>query len=296
MGDMTDQTETDRSRAPQAHPAVPHAPRHFAPRWRYYIGMVTVLACMALLFLPCSAYTIEFPGPTANVLGKVSEAKNAKDMISISGGKTYRSKGKLLLTTVSATGVPGYPATNAQVLWAWFSRHTIVVPQEVEYPANQTPEEYRKESSEQMDQAQDSAQNQALSFLRKRGVDVSGLKVTMNVDNIGGPSAGMMYTLGAISKLTPEDETGGKVIAGTGTMEKDGTIGAIGGIQLKMVGALRDGAAWFIAPKSNCRQVVGNVPQGLRVVAVSNLEEAYKALVAIGSGKGGSLETCQAAK
>ena len=80
MGDMTDQTETDRSRAPQAHPAVPHAPRHFAPRWRYYIGMVTVLACMALLFLPCSAYTIEFPGPTGNVLGKVSKAKNAKDM------------------------------------------------------------------------------------------------------------------------------------------------------------------------------------------------------------------------
>ena len=95
MGDMTDQTETDRSRAPQAHPAVLHAPRHFAPRWRYYIGMVTVLACMALLFLPCSAYTIEFPGPTGNVLGKVSKAKNAKDMISISGGKTYRSKGKL---------------------------------------------------------------------------------------------------------------------------------------------------------------------------------------------------------
>lgn len=79
----------------------------------------------------------------------------------------------------------------------------------------------------------------------------------MHVDSIGGPSAGMMYTLGLIDKLTPANESGGKTIAGTGTIDKDGKVGRIGGIELKMLGAKRDGATWFLAPASNCLDVAG---------------------------------------
>ena len=118
------------------------------------------------------------------------------------------------------------------------------------------------------------------------------MRVRMHIDDIGGPSAGMMYTLGTISKLTARDETGGKIIAGTGTMENGGKVGAIGGIRLKMLGAKRDGAAWFLAPASNCDEVVGHVPSGLRDVKVSTLDEAYQALVAIGQGKGEKLPHC----
>ena len=117
----------------------------------------------------------------------------------------------------------------------------------------------------------------------------------MHVDDIGGPSAGMMYALGVIDKLTPQDETGGLTIAGTGTIDADGTVGAIGGIRLKMLGARRDGATWFLAPEENCAEVVGHVPDGLRDVSVSTLEEAYEALVAIGKGEGDALPHCSAA-
>ena len=126
----------------------------------------------------------------------------------------------------------------------------------------------------------------------KQVIDVSGMKVSMHVDDIGGPSAGMMYTLGLIDKVTGEQLSGGKTIAGTGTMNAKGKVGAIGGIRLKMIGAKRDGATWFLAPESNCSDVVGHVPQGLHVVKVGTLDEAYDALVAIRDGKGGSLPQC----
>ena len=65
---------------------------------------------------------------------------------------------------------------------------------------------------------QDSATVAAKKFLEEHGYDVSGMKVSMHVDDIGGPSAGMMYTLGLIDKVTGEKLSGGKIIAGTGTM------------------------------------------------------------------------------
>lgn len=117
--------------------------------------------------------------------------------------------------------------------------------------------------------------------------------VTIQISDIGGPSAGTMFALGIIDKLTPEDEANGVSIAGTGTMEIDGSVGPIGGIAHKLDGAVRDGATWFIAPQSNCEEVVGNVPAGLSVVAVSTLHEAREAMTAIGAGDGESLPTCE---
>ena len=99
------------------------------------------------------------------------------------------------------------------------------------------------------------------------------MKVSMHVDDIGGPSAGMMYTLGLIDKVTGEKLSGGKIIAGTGTMNDKGEVGEIGGIRLKMLGAKRDGATWFLAPESNCSSVVDHIPEGLNVVKVSTLQE-----------------------
>ncbi|SDS76416.1 PDZ domain-containing protein [Paraoerskovia marina] len=116
--------------------------------------------------------------------------------------------------------------------------------------------------------------------------------VSIQIDDIGGPSAGTMFALGIIDVLTPEDEAGGKVIAGTGTMSVDGLVGPIGGIQQKLYGAQRDGATWFLAPETNCDEVVGNVPDGLQVTAVGTLEQALDAVTAIGSGTTEVLPTC----
>lgn len=116
--------------------------------------------------------------------------------------------------------------------------------------------------------------------------------VTIEIESIGGPSAGTMFALGIIDRLTPQDETGGEAIAGTGTIDLSGNVGPIGGIRQKLVGALRDGATWFLAPEANCDEVVGYVPDGLRVVSVATLAEARAAVEAIGAGDAEGLPTC----
>ncbi|WP_342766627.1 YlbL family protein [Xylanimonas oleitrophica] len=118
------------------------------------------------------------------------------------------------------------------------------------------------------------------------------IDVSIRIEDIGGPSAGMMFALAIIDVLTPEDELQGQVVAGTGTMDVDGAVGPIGGIEQKLRGAVRDGAAWFLAPADNCPQVVGEVPEGLRVVRVATLAEARDAVEAIGAGRGEALPTC----
>jgi PDZ domain-containing protein len=117
--------------------------------------------------------------------------------------------------------------------------------------------------------------------------------VTIQLQDVGGPSAGMMLALGIYDKLTPGDLVGGTHIAGTGTIDPDGTVGAIGGIRQKLYGARDDGASWFLAPRSNCDEVVGHVPSGIRVVAVTTLDDSLAAVKAIASGAGtGSLPSC----
>jgi Lon-like protease len=103
--------------------------------------------------------------------------------------------------------------------------------------------------------------------------------------DIGGPSAGMMFALGIIDKLTADNLTNGKFIAGTGEIEPNGQVEAIGGIQQKMIGARNAGATIFLAPASNCSDVVGATPAGLRVVQVSTLSQAVTYLDDIKEGK-----------
>jgi PDZ domain-containing protein len=109
--------------------------------------------------------------------------------------------------------------------------------------------------------------------------------VKISVGDIGGPSAGMMFALGIIDKLTTMDLTGGTFIAGTGEIEAGGTVDPIGGIQQKMVAARQAGATVFLAPAANCADTKGAVPTGLRVVKVATLDQAVSYLEAIKAGR-----------
>jgi Lon-like protease len=110
-------------------------------------------------------------------------------------------------------------------------------------------------------------------------------KVNIDIGNIGGPSAGMMFALAIIDKLTPDALTGGRFIAGTGEIEPTGQVEPIGGIQQKMAGARGAGATIFLTPAANCSNTVGAVPAGLRLVKVSSLAGAVRALQAIKKGQ-----------
>jgi Lon-like protease len=116
--------------------------------------------------------------------------------------------------------------------------------------------------------------------------------VKIQIEDIGGPSAGMMFALGIIDTLTPGDLNGGRRIAGTGTIDADGTVGPIGGIRQKLVGARRAGARYFLAPGDNCAEVRGHIPGGLRVVKVSTLDQARNAVVAIAANRVAAQPTC----
>ncbi len=110
-------------------------------------------------------------------------------------------------------------------------------------------------------------------------------KVKINLSDIGGPSAGLMFALGIIDKLTPDNLTGGKFIAGTGEIEPSGAIEPIGGIQQKMAGARAAGATIFLTPASNCSNTTGAVPAGLRLVRVTSLANAVSELSALRHGQ-----------
>jgi PDZ domain-containing protein len=111
-------------------------------------------------------------------------------------------------------------------------------------------------------------------------------KVEINVGDVGGPSAGLMFSLGIVDKLTRGPLTGGKQIAGTGTITPEGEVGPIGGIAQKMVGARDAGATVFLTPADNCAEALKGVPDGLRLVKAETLSGAVQALDALSTGKG----------
>ena len=108
--------------------------------------------------------------------------------------------------------------------------------------------------------------------------------IDIPIQNIGGPSAGLMLALGIIDKLKPEDLTGGKIIAGTGTIDPTGKVGPIGGIPQKIIGAKAAGATIFLTPKDNCAEAVANAKPGLMLVQVDTLDTALTALDTLRSG------------
>jgi PDZ domain-containing protein len=117
-------------------------------------------------------------------------------------------------------------------------------------------------------------------------------QVKISVGDIGGPSAGMMFSLGIIDKLTKLDLTAGRFIAGTGEITARGQVQPIGGIQQKMVGARNAGATIFLTPSANCADTKGAVPAGLRLVKVSTLNQAVTYLEALKSGHPDSVPSC----
>jgi PDZ domain-containing protein len=118
--------------------------------------------------------------------------------------------------------------------------------------------------------------------------------VDIPIEGIGGPSAGLMLALGIIDKIKPEDLTGGKIIAGTGTIDPAGKVGPIGGVPQKLVGAKNAGATIFLTPADNCAEAVANQRPGLLLVKVDSLDSALTALDTLRSG--GTPTLCPGAK
>lgn len=106
----------------------------------------------------------------------------------------------------------------------------------------------------------------------------SDFNAAFALHDIGGPSAGLMFTTGIVDRLTPGDLADGRHIAGTGTIDPDGTVGPIGGIRQKLAGARAAGAELFVMPRAHCAEAEGFIPDGLTVVPVGTLSDAIAAI------------------
>lgn len=109
--------------------------------------------------------------------------------------------------------------------------------------------------------------------------------VEIGLQDVGGPSAGLMFTLGILDKLGEPSLTGGKYIAGTGEISPDGQVGPIGGITLKLIAAKRKGAVAFLVPADNCAEAVRNPPTGLPLIEVGSVTAALDGLQALRRGE-----------
>ena len=116
--------------------------------------------------------------------------------------------------------------------------------------------------------------------------------ININLGDVGGPSAGLMFSLGIIDKLQPVNLTAGKFVAGTGTIDDSGNVGPIGGISMKIIAARRAGAQYFFTPAQNCAEASANTPSGLRLIKVTTLSGALQDLADIRSGNVAELPAC----
>jgi PDZ domain-containing protein len=308
-------------------------------------------------------YVALSPGPAIDTLGE----SGGTAVLQITGATVYETDGSLDLTTVSVQ----QSLTLYDALAGWLSRDKAVIPREILYPPDQTPEQQAAENAQQMEQSQDDAATAALRELgypetvrvavdniinggpadgmlepgdfitavdgvavrtaaevgplvRKHSpgeqvridytrsgtpgtarittraagddpkraiigitpVEVSEfpVQVTIGLKDIGGPSAGLMFALGIIDKLGPESLTGGRSIAGTGTIDPEGKVGPIGGIAEKLVGAKRKGASVFLVPADNCPEARSTAPEGLQLIRVDTLRGALAGLSTLTQG------------
>ncbi|AIR98648.1 S16 family serine protease [Streptomyces glaucescens] len=232
------------------------------------------------LFAPLP-FSVAQPGSTADVLGE----DKGHPVITISGAPIRDTRGELRMTTIVATS-PDTRVSLGEVVDAWFRDDRAVMPLDAVYPSGGDVKEIEKHNADQMRQSQDAATAAALNHLDRAD---DGIEVELELKDVGGPSAGLLFSLGIIDKLDGNgrggDLTGGRTIAGTGTITADGQVGAVGGVALKTQAARRDGATVFLVPEAECSDAQAELPEGLRLIPVTTLEGAVQSLVALDSGK-----------
>lgn len=109
-------------------------------------------------------------------------------------------------------------------------------------------------------------------------------KIDFNLANIGGPSAGLVFSLAVVDKLTTGDLSGNKFVAGTGTIASDGKVGSIGGITHKILAAHEAGATVFLVPADNCDEAKSAHEDGIDLLKVDTLTRAVDSLKALSAG------------
>ena len=223
------------------------------------------------LFAPLP-FVVVMPGGATDVLDKV---------ISIKSENSYKPSGSLYLLAIRVTS-PGASMYSGEIVYGWVNGNSRIYPRSAVYPDNVSSKVLDKEAKVDMTSSQDKAKIVARAYVKKNFPDLATVDldlITLDVKDTGGPSGGLVFTLGVIEELTPQDLLRGRKVAGTGTIDLLGKVGPIGGIDEKLIAAQRVGVTVFLAPRSNCSEI-RSIPEGITVFAISTIEDAVKALSA----------------
>ncbi|WP_328806767.1 S16 family serine protease [Streptacidiphilus fuscans] len=259
-----------------------------APRWsRLALCGAFVVAPIVVATTVHLPYAVLEPGISVNTLASFQGA----EVITITGHPTRQTDGQLRMVTISAT-LPNYSPSLSEIAQAWFDPTKAVVPRGAVYAPGQSVSQVNATNQQQMNQSQQAATMAALNYL---DLSPDKVKVSLKLADVGGPSAGLMFTLGIIDELhgngsgkpgAAGDLTGGRNIAGTGEITDSGDVGAVGGVALKTHAAAADGATVFLVPTSECGDAKVNTPKGMQLIPVNTLDQAIQSLEALETGSG----------
>ncbi|MFC9268101.1 S16 family serine protease [Streptomyces zhihengii] len=250
------------------------------------LSAVPVVALLAVVGFAPLPFVVAQPGGTADVLGD----DRGKPIITVTGAPTRTTEGQLRMTTIVASG-PSVDVGLDEVVDGWFRTDRAVLPRDAVYPPGKSDREVERHNTADMEESQDDAARAALAYLDE---DPAKVKVSLHLADVGGPSAGLLFALGIVDKLDGDgsggDLTGGRTIAGTGTITPEGEVGPVGGVSLKTQAAKRDGATVFLVPEAECADAQAELPEGLRLIPVTTLERTVESLRAL--ERGGKVPSC----
>ena len=238
-----------------------------------------LIAVTAIALLAPMNFVLINPGPASPLFPKVVALKSSASNESV---KSYPVSGNLYLLTIYVTNPETY-VSGGMVLGCWVWGKCAALPRSVMYEKNTTNKKEVEVSKKEMSNSQSTAVSAAKGYLEKTYPEInlknfsdSDLKVSL--ENTGGPSGGLVFTLGLIDLLTPVDLLQGRKVAGTGTISKDGKVGPIGGVTEKILGAKKAGASLLLVSKENCLDLPRKVT-GIEVVAIDTIDEAVAYLL-----------------
>jgi PDZ domain-containing protein len=240
------------------------------------LGIFFLLATLAPL-----PYAIVLPGEAQNIF---------KGVITFKGLTNYPPSGRIDLMSIRVTN-PDTWIFGPEIIYSWLDADRAVYPKSAIYPPGTTTEEESKQAKADMVKSQDKAIVAAVNYLQshpeimgetkvigaQRASQLDTKKIAFKVGETGGPSGGLVFSIGLVELLTERDLLDGRHIAGTGTISERGIVGPIGGINEKIVSAKKVGATIFFAPVDNAQEI-SNVPEGIKVVTVATLAQAINYL------------------
>jgi PDZ domain-containing protein len=239
-----------------------------------FIRFLLPLILLIALFAPMN-FVLVTPGPATELFPKVLTIQES------AGVDTYPVKGQLNLLTIYITNPESY-VFGAEILGCWAWGDCVAMPRSVMYQDGATDDAEVETGKKEMVKSQNVALAAAKAAIARNfsGTNLDAVKdssVKVSLKNTGGPSGGLIFTLGLVDLLTQEDLLQGRNIAGTGTIAVDGGVGPIGGVTEKIIGAKRAGASILFISTQNCNELPAKV-EGIQVIAIEKIDQAIEYL------------------